>query len=137
MTMGNPCANSYPMHIGRKARPLVMLPEGDRDPMKRGYLAGLALAIAVGSLLSGCGDDGNKSGETSGALATLDDFCSKCDACVKQSGFSEGFCKPFITNLMFDRLACAKDGDTTAIDRQDIPASELRGMTCDEFDDAI
>lgn len=92
-------------------------------------------ALAITALALGCGSDASTGGGSS-ALASLGDFCTKCEGCAFQAGFSEGFCSPFkdTTKSTFDRLGCTSKGDTTKLENQNVTVSQLQGWTCAEFD---
>jgi hypothetical protein len=100
------------------------------------FVRGFVGALLPFALLAGCGGGGEEAGSGSMQLATIADFCAKCADCVAEPGFSEGFCTPFISNLMFDRLACASKGDTTQLDNQNLTVADLQHMSCADFDHA-
>ncbi len=90
--------------------------------------------LRVMLLLSTVGCSSSSSGG-GGGLATLEDFCAKCEVCVKESGFSEGFCTPWLNGNSFNRLGCNAHGDSTQLAKQDVSTGELSGWTCPQFDD--
>jgi hypothetical protein len=68
--------------------------------------------------------------------ANLSAFCAKCESCVDEPGFDEGFCDPFKSSKGFDVEACKANGDVKQLKNPTLSASQLSTMSCKAFDDA-
>lgn len=92
---------------------------------------------------SSCEDSCNAFSSTSstsgggGGTATLADFCEKCASCVGESGFEEGFCKPFKTSGGgFDVASCTTSGRVSDLSNPTLAKATLSSLSCEGFDDA-
>lgn len=67
-------------------------------------------------------------------FASLADFCAKCQQCVSDPGFSEGFCTPFASGSNFNLSACVDNADETSLEQPVVERATLSGWSCAEFD---
>jgi hypothetical protein len=72
-------------------------------------------------------------GGSSGTV-TLADFCNKCETCVRDATFSEGFCDPFKTGSTFDTARCKTSGDVKQLAKPDVSRTTLDAWSCADFD---
>jgi len=97
-------------------------------PLRALWIAGVVCAWVVGCSSGGSGGGG-------GAAAPLADFCKKCEQCVQDPTFSEGFCTPFQSGTTFDTAGCTANGDTAQLDMPTASSATLTSWTCQQFDD--
>lgn len=96
------------------------------------HVAGAGIAACLLMLFgSACGSSDSSDSFDKSAI------CGKCAACHQEDpSFSEGFCDPFWNGTTFDKDACIKNGNPAEL-RTKPSASDLAGMTCTQFDNAV